>query len=234
MNEFQFLIQTQSCSQTSQNPLKNKYDHIFTPECKQSDVYNFTSKSIEGILKGQNSTIFAYGQTGSGKTYTMFGKDWEIKVKNTAYKTLECMKRGEQYDEEESDLHDLGLIPRSIQEVFYYIINQNIDSSKINVYLSFLQIYNEKIYDLLQETDFKTSLQIREDKHSGIYCEGLSEYLVSTSLDAYTLLKRGAKNRIIRQTKGNSESSRSHSIFQLYIEYEEPKLQKIFKTKLNF
>ena len=61
------------------------------------------------------------------------------------------------------------------------------------MYLSFLQIYNEKIYDLLQDADFKEPLQIREDKHNGIYCEGLSEYLISTSLDAYALLKRGEK-----------------------------------------
>jgi hypothetical protein len=184
-------------------------------------VYGFISDAVDGILKGLNSTIFAYGQTGSGKTYTMFGKDWEI-------------KSGEEYNRDESDLYDLGLIPRSIQEVFCYIVDQNVDPRQVKVYLSFLQIYNEKIYDLLQDPDFKSPLHIREDKIDGIYVEGLSEYLVSTSLDTYMLLKRGVRNRIIRQTKSNTESSRSHSIFQLFIEYEDPKLQKIYKTKLNF
>lgn len=107
-------------------------------------------------------------------------------------------------------------------------------AATFKIYLSFLQIYNEKIYDLLQDADSKSPLQIREDKHNGIYVEGLSEYLVSNSLDAYALLKRGEKNRIIRQTKGNIESSRSHSIFQLYVEYDDTKQQKIYKTKLNF
>lgn len=163
----------------------------------------------------------------------MFGKDWIGKVKTLAKNMLASIKTGEQYQGDEL-LDDLGLIPRSIQEVFYFCANQPIDSNNIKVYLSFLQIYNEKIYDLLQDADFKTPLNIREDKHNGIYVEGLSEYLVSNSLDAYSLLKRGEKNRIIRQTKGNIESSRSHSIFQLYVEFEDPKMQKIYKTKLNF
>lgn len=206
---------------------------MFSPDCRQSDVYNFVAPAIDGVLKGLNSTIFAYGQTGSGKTYTMFGKEWDTKVKTLAKKMLECLKNGEQYQGDEM-LDDLGIIPRSVQEVFYYCASQPIDSSNIKIYLSFLQIYNEKIYDLLQDADSKSPLQIREDKINGIYVEGLSEYLVANSLDAYALLKRGEKNRIIRQTKGNIESSRSHSIFQLYIEYDDTKQQKIYKTKLNF
>jgi len=213
--------------------IEKNYDHVFSSDSSQSEVYSFISSAITGVIKGLNSTIFAYGQTGSGKTYTMFGKDWDTKIKELARNMLEAIKRGEQYQGEEI-LDNLGLIPRSIQEVFYYIANQNIDPSKIRVYMSFLQIYNEKIYDLLQDSDFRSPLQIREDKHNGIYCEGLSEYLVATSLDAYTLLKRGEKNRIIRQTKGNMESSRSHSVFQMYIEYEDISQQKIYKTKLNF
>ena len=155
-------------------------------------IYYFISSSIEGILKGINSTIFAYGQTGSGKTYTMFGKDWTSKVKALARKMHEWIKTEEQYHGDEY-LDDLGLIPRSIQEVFYYCASQSIDSNKVKIYLSFLQIYNEKIYDLLQDSESKAPLQIREDKENGIYVEGLSEYLVSNSLDAYALLKRGEK-----------------------------------------
>jgi hypothetical protein len=213
--------------------IERKYDHVFPSDSKQSDIYSFVSSAIDGVLKGLNWTIFAYGQTGSGKTYTMFGKEWDKKVKELANKMLESIRNGDQYHGDDL-LDDLGLIPRSIQEVFYFIASQNVDIENVRVYLSFLQIYNEKIYDLLQDGDFKTPLQIREDKLNGIYVEGLSEYLVSNSLDAYALLKRGEKNRIIRSTKANIESSRSHSIFQLYIEYEDSKLQKIYKTKLNF
>ena len=210
-----------------------KYDYVFTPDCKQSDVYSFVDKSLEGILKGINSTIFAYGQTGSGKTFTMFGKDWESNVKKLAHEMHQAMKTNEVYHGEEI-LDKLGLIPRVIQEVFYYCSSKSIDPEDIKIYLSFLQIYNEKIYDLFQDADFKSPLQIRQDKENGIYVEGLSEYQVSNSLDAYALLKRGERNRIIRATKINMESSRSHSIFQFFIEYNNTKVQKIYKTKLNF
>ena len=115
-----------SKSQIFLNQLKNKYDHVFPPNSQQSDIYNFVSEAVEGILKGLNSTIFAYGQTGSGKTYTMFGKDWESKIKKVAHETLEWLKKGEEYNGDESDLYDLGLIPRTIQEVFYYIANNAI------------------------------------------------------------------------------------------------------------
>ena len=68
-----------------------------------------------------------------------------------------------------------GIIPRSISELYGTIRNQNI---KLTIYCSFLQIYNEKLYDLLQDTYTKNPLNIREDKFSGIYVEGLSEYVV--------------------------------------------------------
>jgi hypothetical protein len=86
------------------------------------------------------------------------------------------------------------------------------------VYCSFLQIYNEKLFDLFQDSNQTKALVIREDKFTGIFVEGLSEYVVNSAQDCYILLKRGERNRITRQTKGNIHSSRSHTIFQLLIE----------------
>ena len=86
------------------------------------------------------------------------------------------------------------------------------------MYCSFLQIYNEKLYDLFQDKDQARHLNIREDKFSGIFVEGLSEYVVTNATDCFILLKRGERNRITRQTKSNIHSSRSHTIFQLLIE----------------
>ena len=86
------------------------------------------------------------------------------------------------------------------------------------MYCSFLQIYNEKLFDLFQDKESSKPLVIREDKFSGIFVEGLSEYVVTNAQDCFMLLKRGERNRITRQTKGNIHSSRSHTIFQLQIE----------------
>lgn len=81
-----------------------------------------------------------------------------------------------------------------------------------------MQIYNEKLYDLYQDKEQAKPLVIREDKYSGIFVEGLSEYVVTTAQECFLLLKRGEKNRITRQTRSNIHSSRSHTIFQLLVE----------------
>ena len=73
----------------------------------------------------------------------------------------------------------------------------------ISVYCSFVQIYNEKLFDLLQDPKQKNPLAIREDKMQGIYVEGLSEYVVQNEYDCLRLLKRGERNRAVRQTKMN-------------------------------
>lgn len=97
-----------------------------------------------------------------------------------------------------------------MSELFAEVKKQSL---KITVYCSFLQIYNEKLFDLLQDTHNKNPLQIREEKLQGIYVEGLSEYVVQDERDCLNLLRRGERNRIKRATKMNIQSSRSHSLF---------------------
>ncbi len=114
-----------------------------------------------------------------------------------------------------------------IQNVFTEIENQE---QKMNVYCSYLQIYNEKIFDLLKDEvkflnkqDFtkqgkQRSLNIREDRINGIYVEGLSEYIVENVFDCVNLLKKGEKLRKTGHTRKNEMSSRSHTIFILLFE----------------
>ena len=84
---------------------------------------------------------------------------------------------------------------------------------KFNFIVSFVQIYNEKLFDLFEDSEKKTSLHIWEDKFQGIFVEGLSEYLVKTVEDCMLLLQRGETNWITRETKSNISSSWSHSVF---------------------
>jgi hypothetical protein len=108
------------------------------------------------------------------------------------------------------------------------------DEPPFTVYCSFLQIYNEKLYDLLQDRKNDKPLVIREDKHAGIFVEGQSEYIVQSAQDCFKLLKRGEQSRITRQTTSNIHSSRSHTIFQLLIESSQPDAKgMLFKGKLN-
>lgn len=106
--------------------------------------------------------------------------------------------------------------------------------NKYTVYWSFLQIYNENLYDLLQDGKLERSLKIREDKITGIYVEGLAEFVVNSSKDWYALMKRGERNRITKSTKANIQSSRSHSIFQLWVETDQVDKRGMLKrAKLN-
>lgn len=113
-----------------------------------------------------------------------------------------------------SDESTHGIIPRSIADTFRSIEETSISEGvKYTVYCSFLQIYNEKLYDLLQDAKTLKPLTIREESLAGIYVEGLTEYVVMSPRDCFALLKRGERNRITRATKANMDSSRSHSIF---------------------
>ena len=147
----------------------------------------------------------AYGQTGAGKTYTMEGNNFSSETK--------------------------GIIPRSIIEMFS-LLEQNRIHYKIRV--SYFQIYNENIYDLL--TSDKQNLQIREDKKRGVFVEGLSEYDVSSCEEIFEILQKGSQMRVTGSTKVNDLSSRSHAIFVMNIrQFDE--LNKIEETKfsrLNF
>jgi hypothetical protein len=70
--------------------------------------------------------------------------------------------------------------------------------ASFTVYCSFLQIYNEKLFDLFQDKETSKPLVIREDKYAGIFVEGLSEYVVRNAQECFILLRRGEKNRITR------------------------------------
>jgi len=202
------------------------------------------------VLNGFNCTIFTYGQTGSGKTYTMFGGDWTrfdkldglpITGSNNSNKITK--KKGDDnfFDFTPNPYsEDNGLIPRSINHIYSEVEILNMDKKVYQIYVSFLQIYNEKLLDLLyvkneEETEENhKKLEIKEDKENGIVVEGLSEHLTDNLFDCLTLLKKGEKNRKRRQTKKNDFSSRSHTIFQIIIQNEDPiQKGKIKRTKLN-
>ena len=138
-----------------------------------------------------------------------------------------------------------GIIPRSINYLFSELEIFNLKSKKYNVYVNFLQIYNENIYDLLDEEqnlEKQNSLKIREDKINGIYVEDLSEFLVENVYDCLNLLKRGERTRRRRQSIKNDINSRSNTILQIIVEYDRVTEKGILKvniywlqrSKLNF
>lgn len=174
------------------NTYRFGFDCVYGPDDTQKQVYERSARSaVINVLAGYNASIIAYGQTGSGKTYTMTGE-------------LEGEGR--------------GIIPRAVDDVFGHIQRDQKGSfrCKFLVRASYLQIYNEVVSDLLKPE--ATNLTVREDPRHGVRVEGLSEWVVRTPADVYTLMARGAMARATGATKLNEISSRSHAIFVLIVE----------------
>jgi len=169
------------------------FDRVYSDQSTQAEVYEGTAQpAVTSVLKGYNATILAYGQTGTGKTFTMDG-----------------FKFGTQDPQR-------GIIPRSMEDIFRYIENVSNSKTTFMVRVSYLQIYNEQISDLLR-TD-RSNLHIREDKKKGVFVEGLSEWPVRSPNDTYGLIQKGTLARATAATRMNDMSSRSHAVFIIIVE----------------
>ena len=133
------------------------------------------------------------------------GEDVQI-VKEAPQLTLHAFRVLKDINESE----ERGLVPRVLFDVFQQI---KAHGHEVVAQCSFLQIYNEKIYDLFEDTSAETPLRLREDKQGAIQVAGLTHYTVQHEWDCLNLLRQGEKNRVTRQTQMNQRSSRSHSVF---------------------
>ncbi|CAK6446558.1 unnamed protein product [Pipistrellus nathusii] len=172
------------------------YDFVFDPSTEQEEVFNTAvAPLIKGLLKGYNATILAYGQTGSGKTYSMGGA----------------------YTAEQGNEPTVGVIPRVIQLLFKEADEKS--DFEFTLKVSYLEIYNEEIVDLLCPSREKASqIHIREDPKEGIKIVGLSEKTVLDAPDMISYLEEGNHCRTVASTAMNSQSSRSHAIFTISVE----------------
>ncbi|XP_062253695.1 kinesin-like protein KIF15 [Platichthys flesus] len=177
------------------------YDHVADMDISQDSVFSTVAKNIvESCMNGYNGTIFAYGQTGSGKTFTMLGPS---ELDNF------------------TDEHR-GVIPRSFEYLFFLINREVEQSAKSKSFLckcSFIEIYNEQIYDLLDTAS--ASLFMRENIKKGVFVEGAVEKFVNSAAEAYQVLSMGWRNRRVASTSMNRESSRSHAVFTMTLESKE-------------
>ncbi|XP_058062945.1 osmotic avoidance abnormal protein 3 [Anopheles bellator] len=183
----------------------NAYGYAATTENIYSDIcYSL----VESVLEGYNATIFAYGQTGCGKSHTMQGTTYNVAAVDP------------------NNANNIGIIPRSFEHIFEAISLAN--EVRYLVLVSYLEIYNETIRDLLQPAQASssttghgtpaTSLSIKEIAGEGVTIQNLSLHTVHGMKECIELLEMGAKNRKVGATLMNIESSRSHSIFTISLE----------------
>lgn len=184
------------------------YDAVFDENSRQDDVYEASAFGIvQNMFEGYNGTIFAYGQTGCGKTFSMMGVPDDEKLK--------------------------GIIPRSFKHIVSII--QDTKNKNFLLRCSFIEIYNENIHDLLGE-DTAKNMDLRESKNKGVFIKDLHTPVVKTVDEMLKWMNKGDKQRHVGATAMNQDSSRSHSIFTVYLEIEEKvdtKNSKIKAGKLN-
>lgn len=154
----------------------------------QSDVYgSFGEDFLDHNFDGYHTCIFAYGQTGSGKSYTMMGTPDEP-----------------------------GLIPRTCRGLFERIEAEQNSAITYKVHVSYFEIYNEHVKDLLTpKANSPNYLKIRESKSDGVYVQNLTDEPVRNYDDIQRLMRVGDLNRTTASTKMNDTSSRSHAVFTL-------------------
>ncbi|CAM9622605.1 unnamed protein product, partial [Discosporangium mesarthrocarpum] len=175
------------------NDSKTTYDRVFDPSTTQKQVFEYVAKPIVAeLFSGYNGTIFAYGQTSSGKTHTMEGPSIT--------------------DEELA-----GVIPRTVKEIFRSVAEAP-DSFEFVIKCTYIEIYMEKIRDLLDAYNTKVNLPIREDKQKGVYVAGATEEYVTSAEELIGVMQSGAKNRMVAATGMNQGSSRSHSVFTVSLQ----------------
>uniref|UniRef100_A0A8C0YVZ5 Kinesin-like protein n=1 Tax=Cyprinus carpio carpio TaxID=630221 RepID=A0A8C0YVZ5_CYPCA len=194
VDEIRGTITVNKLDMTSEPPKTFTFDTVFSPDSKQLDVYNLTARPIvDSVLEGYNGTIFAYGQTGTGKTFTMEGVRAVPELR--------------------------GIIPNSFAHIFGHIAKAEGDT-RFLVRVSYLEIYNEEVKDLLGK-DQMQRLEVKERPDVGVYIKDLSGYVVNNADDMDRIMTLGHKNRSVGATNMNEHSSRSHAIFTITIECSE-------------
>ncbi|KFV86614.1 Kinesin-like KIF18B, partial [Struthio camelus australis] len=169
--------------------LKFVFDRVFGEGATQEEVFQHTTREVlDGVLNGYNCSVFAYGATGAGKTYTMLGSE---KSPGIMYLTMvELYKR----------------------------IEARKDEKSCEVLISYQEVYNEQIHDLLEP---KGPLAIREDPEKGVVVQGLSFHQPKSAEQLLEMLANGNKNRTQHPTDANATSSRSHAVFQIYVKQQD-------------
>lgn len=164
----------------------NKEDSTYAGQSSLFD--DLGAPLLDNAFQGYNNCIFAYGQTGSGKSYSMMGYGKEV-----------------------------GIIPMICQEMFNRIDGiQEDKATKCTVEVSYLEIYNERVRDLLNPAT-KGNLKVREHPSTGPYVEDLAKLVVGSFQEIENLMDEGNKARTVAATNMNETSSRSHAVFTLML-----------------
>ncbi|XP_017076390.2 protein claret segregational [Drosophila eugracilis] len=180
------------------------FDQVFHPLSSQSDIFEMVSPLIQSALDGYNICIFAYGQTGSGKTYTMDGV-----------------------------ADSVGVIPRTVDLLFDSIRGYRNLGWEYEIKATFLEIYNEVLYDLLSNEQKDMEIRMAKNNKNDIYVSNITEETVLDPNHLRHLMHTAKMNRATASTAGNERSSRSHAVTKLELIGRHSEKQEISVGSIN-
>jgi kinesin family protein 6/9 len=186
--------------------LSFKFEHILHG-ASQEQVFLQTAQEIcDNSLMGYNGTVFAYGQTGSGKTYSMMGDT-------------------KSYDQR-------GVIPRALHYLFQEIEMR--EDREVTVRVSYLEIYNEELYDLLAENPGTADNLVIVEQNRSTFVKGLYQKPVANEEEALASFFEGESGRSVASHALNSNSSRSHVVFTVFLQTRSGADERVMSSKINF
>ncbi|EXJ83319.1 kinesin family member 18/19 [Capronia coronata CBS 617.96] len=164
------------------------FDRIFDENASQGEVYEETTRPLlDSVLDGYNATVFAYGATGCGKTHTITGT-----------------------------VQQPGIIFMAMQELFERV-GESATDKVTEISLSYLEIYNETIRDLLAPATSRGGLMLREDANQTVSVAGLSSHRPQNVQEVMDMIMKGNEMRTMSPTEANATSSRSHAVLQINV-----------------
>ena len=224
---------------------ETRVDVVLDAKATQADVYREVERFVTASLDGVNSTVFAYGQTGTGKTYSMLGQEIDLVREEGIIGGEGAGEEGSNPYERPSQIGDAvssdfaltglqrGIVPRAVEAIFERAEAEE-HEAEYRVRCTYLQVYGNRVYDLLQPLPKEplwqlpynhprraaySGREVLDDPVWGIRVQDVAPTTVSTKEEVFSLLRRGAEHRAMRQTLYNEHSSRSHSILQFQIEW---------------
>ncbi|XP_030854411.1 kinesin-like protein KIF6 [Strongylocentrotus purpuratus] len=189
-----------------------RFEKVFEQKTKQDEIFEYVARDVvDNALMGYNGTIFAYGQTGSGKTFTITGG-------------------AERFV-------DRGIIPRTLS----YLYEQYAKNPEYvyTTHISYLELYNESGYDLLDPKHEAAKLEdlpkvtLMEDSDGNTQMKNIMTHQASNEEEALNWLFLGDTNRMIAETPMNQASTRSHCIFTIHVSVREAGSATLRRAKVH-
>lgn len=204
---FNCMWQTSQAYRSTGTATSFQFSRIFPPATAQRELFVSTTKPvIKAAFEGKSGLVFAYGVTNSGKTYTISGTEEKP-----------------------------GMLPRALKYVIKELTRRKENEANpiAQITASYLEIYNENVYDLLAAPTHKRRALRLQDCDGKIQVKGMLEKSIRSITDGEEILATGMKNKQVAETSCNMDSSRSHCVFTLHFYHKTSKSGMVVRSKVS-